>query len=864
MCKGLEHFREALYAEPVVDAPSRKDESTPSTASPVAEATADKEFIVSADTTADHETRTSVQKSFKYVMADGEDLFKSLFSAEKTPPTSPGSVASSSTAVDPSSRKVSPSGSDIKDFANSSSDKNHVLDPTAITEENTKKQLLEQLKKKTATEEKASRKDVKLAARNEALNAELKLANATVQNRDTQTEFAKTIANAMILSNAVLRHTVQDLGLDLSREDNGPSSEGSGLQGETTESSEKNVALQAHLRLLDEMKTSAGARIARLQNPSAKRGHWLDGVRSQATNPHNIVKDFRSESSVDTLEGNKPAVEGSSPDTEVDEHPAPQELIKDTMPTNDAILGLCTGIRGGTNEIYEFPEPAGPATLWGILQSNQTVGEFDIESNQNEASTTQEPISNGSYGQDMDCGRGGDVGATYEFSEPAGPATMWGILQSNQTIEETGLEGDHTKNTAAQDPITDETEILDHVKAVDNGWEGGLNQDYEFSEPSDPATLRGTLQSSQYEFSEWAGPATLWGILQSSQCDDAKDDSALTVGEPGPGSDSNESPADEEPGAQEPETQEPEVDELTTDLVQDENHTQCKADAGEEAAPEVGGPAPQAKDFRFIPSEIDMNGAEGGLDEPQSVSEMEIPKGHEAASTLMEKTHDDFGNDEKTAEQGTANGDVLNIQSENNESTIVQGQDDSGLTDFPLDKDSSHPLDKDNDLSRLDDLEEEIITPANSPDTSDTYIRNRDGNRGETHQSSEHSDTSTELARTHSLPEPEIFDFPCTIPKPKSKSEAEIKEKKKAEHKRYKAKKKAEAAAKRRLEEEEEEVAEEMEAPEPPKTLAQSQAEEDARLGDRRMKLQAKRQEQQEKAASLRGVVRSSRGHLIY
>ncbi|KAM0804816.1 hypothetical protein BDR22DRAFT_554041 [Usnea florida] len=111
------------------------------------------------------------------------------------------------------------------------------------------------------------------------------------------------------------------------------------------------------------------------------------------------------------------------------------------------------------------------------------------------------------------------------------------------------------------------------------------------------------------------------------------------------------------------------------------------------------------------------------------------------------------------------------------------------------------------------------------------------------------------------------------LPTPKPVSEADIDkaekekaEKKKAEHKRYKAKKKAEAAAKREVEKEaanevEEEVAEEAaEDPELPKSQAELQAEEDARLGDRRIQLQAKRQEQEDELASLvnarRGVVR--------
>ena len=117
---------------------------------------------------------------------------------------------------------------------------------------------------------------------------------------------------------------------------------------------------------------------------------------------------------------------------------------------------------------------------------------------------------------------------------------------------------------------------------------------------------------------------------------------------------------------------------------------------------------------------------------------------------------------------------------------------------------------------------------------------------------------------TDSLPERELLAHLTPVPKPKSiaevereQAEKEKAEKKKAEHKRYKAKKKAEAAAKRQAEEEgaegsAEEVAEEVaEDPEPPKSQAELQAEEDASLGDRRLEQQAKRQEQEDRLASL-------------
>ena len=1065
LCKGLESFREALYSEAMVDATSKKDESAP-VASPVADATADNKSSVSAGTTAEA-TPSSVKKSCTFYTADGGELFKPLFSAQKTAPNSPGSVATSSTAVGPSSRKVSPSGSDIKDFAYSSSDEHHVIDPTPIIKETTRKQLLKQLKKTAATEEKPSRKVVKLAAENEALNAELTSANATVRNRDAQTDLAKTFANAMILSNIVLRQAVLDVGHQVISDNDNP-------KGDT---------LQEHLRIMDAVSVSAHSGMVRLENHSAGQVQ-TDAVqsigrgtteeeqpkssveeselsntqiqrRSTVANPKDVEpanrtilnkhkqkrfkgKGHPAEENMEQgeanlkliladLHGKESAVgegkailhtiatpsddsvpgdaewskssgddqisrveKGSSPHAEV-EHLVRESRGDDAVtqkPTEDALIpynhvkgtdnsatyefstagpattwgilqsnysvgeigpggdhednhddvqgadsiavyGTSTpyeflepagpatmwgilqsnqivgamGTEGDNDDYYkdvqgadstgeddtdtryEYHEPAGPATLWGILQSNQTSGECDAEGKQDETSATQEPISGANLGQDMDCDCREGIDATYEFSEPAGPATMWEILRSDQTTEETGPEGDHSKNTAPQDAIADQSEPVDNVIMVDHGCEGGRSQDYEFSQPSGAATLwgilrsnqdesceptrpaapLGVLQSNQDKFSESTDPATPCGQPQSSPCEEMEDKSAVALGEPGLAGGSNESLTDQEPGDQEPRLREPEVEEFTTELVQEEDYTQSKALAGEEAAPETGGPAPQTKEFYFDCSEIDVSGAQGSLDEPKGVSEIEISISHEAASTLEGNTLDEFGNDKKITGEGTAIGDVLNIQPGNKEFTIIQGQDDSELIDLPVENDSFDPLNNEKDLSRINDLEGEITTPATSPDTPGSdYLLYRDKVGGEVHQSFGHPDISTEPARTHSLPEPEIFEFPCAIPKPRSKAEIKA-SRKKAEHKRYKAKKKAEAAAKRRLKEEEEKgVAEEVEALEPPKTLAQSQAEEDMRLGDRRLEQQARRQEQQDRAASLRGLVRSSRAHLIY
>ena len=528
------------------------------------------------------------------------------------------------------------------------------------------------------------------------------------------------------------------------------------------------------------------------------------------------------------------------------------------------------GTNSDTNTTYKFSESAGPATMWGILHSNHTIEGSDPESDHTDTAA-QDPMMGATdvfdFARVEDSGHEGGLNQNHGFPEPSGAATLWGILQSN--TEEIAREGDNTEDKAAQDPITGGTNVFDLAQFGDNGGEGGVNENYDFPEPSRAATLWGILQSSEGEFSNPNGPAAVCGTLQSSQCEDVKDIFALTVGEPSMGTGSNESTTVQELGNQEPETREPEVEKLVTEPVQEEDCTQSKEDAGEEAAPKSGGLAPQAEMFYFDLSEIDVIGAQGSLDEPQGVSEVENSISHEAASPLVETTHDDLGNDEKSAEQGTEIGVVLDIQSESSQSTIFRGQGDAGLIHLSPNNDPSVPLDLDNDISKPYVPEEEIAAPATSPDPSGSdYIRYGDEIGGGPLQSSKHPDVSTQPTR--SLPEPEVFDFPRITPKASSKSEAEIKaekkaDKKKAEHRRYKAKKKAEAAAKRRIKEEEEkEVAEEVEAPELPKTFAQIQVEDDARLGNRRLEQQAKRQEQQDRAASLRGLVRSSRAHLIY
>ena len=114
----------------------------------------------------------------------------------------------------------------------------------------------------------------------------------------------------------------------------------------------------------------------------------------------------------------QPASEDSSP-TESSGVNDVSEANDDNSPSTDAqpqlqtdleqndTQGTCIGHEGGSNGIFEFSEAAGPATLWGILHSNGC--EIKAE---NKAYTVEEATG---------------------VSDAAGPATLWGILRSNQS-----------------------------------------------------------------------------------------------------------------------------------------------------------------------------------------------------------------------------------------------------------------------------------------------------------------------------------------------------------------------------------------------------------------------------------------------
>ena len=268
-CKGLEHFREILYAEPAVDdisgtevaafANRKQDQEHASSDEAIMLTSADQKHQAITGTAADwkneaitgakadqkneaitettanqkHEAITGMvadQKYRKYKLAPVEDLFQSLFNTEKTPPTSPGNASSSSTLVDPSSRRVSPSdatvgaeatSTTVADVADPSLDGSDISDPVSSLDKMPKLELLRQLEEMTAEEERACRKAEKHAARSKQLSAEIAALKGQLRDIEVQDDVAKTHGAALTLLNFVRGHAMQDDVHRLRREQHG-------------------------------------------------------------------------------------------------------------------------------------------------------------------------------------------------------------------------------------------------------------------------------------------------------------------------------------------------------------------------------------------------------------------------------------------------------------------------------------------------------------------------------------------------------------------------------------------------------------------------------------------------------------------
>ena len=475
------------------------------------------------------------QKPRKYVLSTGEDLFQSLFPAEKSPPTSPGSVASSNTLMDPSSRKVSPSDSEtrakgsptaVQDFAYPSPKNKHVRGPLEIVEETTKKELLKQLKKKTAAEGKASRKAAKLAARIKSLSAELKSANATVQNRDVQLDLAKTYANAMSLSNVALRLAVQDLSHELSREKSGIKSQETQSQGDTTRSQQKQEHLQNHLELVGDFSTNIHGPMADMENASAESGQPLDDVEDRVSTQQASNRDSTSqpETKAEESEGQPKEKAGGffekygfdaaalsrivntviptdqegseKEDTEEssDAEKALNKLKEHVMDSVAADPGLAPMEAHQDSSTEGEPKCVRPEEEQ-IASGSSYAEETEDQAEEATADSTTTNLEDKTPDQDS-LGESSDKEQVFEVDDDDSPPT----------VEDSISGSDCDQGQAAREPIADSIPKHDDAQGMDSSRDSPINGNCESSEAADPAAL--------------------WGILESVQRDDGVEDEA--------------------------------------------------------------------------------------------------------------------------------------------------------------------------------------------------------------------------------------------------------------------------------------------------------------------------------------------------
>ena len=448
-CEGLEKFRKILYTEATTE--SAPEQSVDMEVAACIEKVQDQEVSVSEEilspTKAD-------QKPRKYVLASGESLFQSLYATDQTLPTSPGGASSSSTLVDPSSRKVSPSDSTsgtkvspsaVKDFAYPSLDSKHVRDPLSIVDENTKLELMRQLKKMSTGKQNALKKAEKRKARNLALSAELDAAKARLQTKAVQADIARVQANAMILSNFVYRYAIQYGMQELMREQ--------------------------HSAISDTTK-SAG---------------------EMSTDPPNDTENWEDiEDSVEDSAGLEDSDIEESEDSSLKQH------------DHDPAQGTCIGHEDLDFRQYEFSEAAGPATLWGILQSNKLEEGAKHEMVVDEANADEE---------------------TANASDFAGPATLWGILQSDPLKVE---EKDDTVADGA-DTVVETPSASGGVDPVTN-W-STLQSERQAEGEKDEAAVDGVDAVEETSTpSAGAGPTTIWGILQPDRSEDGEKDHTVVDG----------------------------------------------------------------------------------------------------------------------------------------------------------------------------------------------------------------------------------------------------------------------------------------------------------------------------------------------
>ena len=756
------------------------------------------------------------RKSHKHVMTPGEDLFKSLFATEKTPHNSPGSVASSGTLIDPSSRKVSPldlgtlnkgSPTAVKDFAYPSPD-SVCFDPLTMIEEETKKGLLKQLKKKTAAEEKASRKSEKLAARNKTLGAELKSTKATVKNRDAQADLAKVHANAMTVSNVVLRQIVKDLSQGLSCENDGTRAQVTASEGNTKWNQSKEESLRKHFRAVGQSSASAYGRMAGLENGSAVRGQDSNNTFSQESvqnaNPSPIYEVLESKDpdsvavqtlSRQTSEEAQTDVVGASYSTNTSEEAPPEATVEESKGRikekaqgfferygfNPAelsrILNSVTStsqkasVKTETEEVtqkealeeveeQEVETMADEAVMTPLQEYQRQDLNLNEESAADQNQTTADPIStdfedatpdqdesNESNGEDQ----------VFETDEDTSPSTA---INSGSDCNE---------DPAATEPTTNTIPSQDYANAIGSGHEGGLTESYEFSEPAGAATLWGILRSDQTEneandstaddttaddttdtgddaasFTQAAGPATLWGILQSSQDENSarenhntSEDTTGFTGAVGPTFQTSlrqhEENDNADAGGEANDTLEAAGPALLWGILRSEQAEEAEdqEDASEVApiSPEAVAPAVPCGDLRSEQDDDEVENRDFADDEAAGASDEEAPGPATLWGILKSehKTSIDHPCKMEGSENGRVNGDEVLEDSASTDVAGAHDQDGTEPIDLAHDPPSPDSSENTNDVHDINDNEEEPSNPTGTPTVEENLIASPHG-----------------------------------------------------------------------------------------------------------------------------------------
>ena len=448
-CEALEKFCEILYPDPRTDA--------------AMEGESPKEKEVEA-----------YQKPRKYALESGEDLFQSLYPTNKTPPMSP--ALSSSTLVDPSSRKVSPSESImdakasptvVKDFAYSSPDSKHVpigdpekegsfqnnfrsagsLFASAYSSESFLKDFSGEFGKGFDDVEAQGhiQQEEHRSLKNENVETEQSRSTAVedVDRRASEKPRPEVIGpcNTASASRAQQEDNVEgsldrskgkvdslskknasdDLALSGTMSSTGPT-----VPEATNEvkANEANDALEEtgfdFVRDDQELglgtyKDSSTEELGSFDNSKAQSKDFpqeqLQTDEKQTGTRHSIAR-LVTDHHEAIMPRAPTAVMVPITAENIHQNMARASIEDDTSPQDgdteaDPAQGTCTDHEGGSECLYEFSEPAGPATLWGILQSSHCGDVADSE---------------------VDA-----VEETSSVSEVAGPATLWGILQSNQS-----------------------------------------------------------------------------------------------------------------------------------------------------------------------------------------------------------------------------------------------------------------------------------------------------------------------------------------------------------------------------------------------------------------------------------------------